>query len=70
MAKAPTFILKFKYFKKDNFLGYILDNGVGVVFPDGEHIIGHTNKSFKYIEEVSQIDSEIIEDNSDTPHNK
>ena len=44
MSKPPAFIVKFKYFKKDKMMGYIFNNNIGVVYQDGEHIIGH-NKS-------------------------
>lgn len=32
LAKSPIFITKFKYFKKEKYLGYILNNAVGIVY--------------------------------------
>jgi hypothetical protein len=50
-VKEPPFIIKFKFFKRNNYLGYILNNSVGVVFEDGDHIIGHTKDKYRYVEE-------------------
>lgn len=66
IAKEPPFIIKFKMFKKSNCLGYILNNSVGVIFDDGEHLIGHTKDEFRYVEEIREVDSEILIDNSDS----
>lgn len=51
LVKEPPFVIKFKAFKRSNCLGYILNNAVGVVFEDGEHVIGHTKDEYRYIEE-------------------
>jgi len=41
VVKEPPFVLKFHYFKKSRWLGYILNNAIGVIFDDGEHVVGH-----------------------------
>jgi hypothetical protein len=66
VSKPPVFVMKFKYFKKGKWLGYIFNNNIGVIYEDGEHIIGHNKREFKYIEELIDIDSEILIDNTES----
>jgi hypothetical protein len=42
---------------------------VGVIFDDGEHIIGHTKDEYRYIEESIDDGSEILIDNTDSLNN-
>ena len=63
IVQKPIFIEKFHFFRKSQSLGYILNNVVGVVFSDGEHIIGHSRSAFKHLEEVCELESEMLIDN-------
>lgn len=49
ICKAPVFVTKFKYFRKEKCLGYVLNNVIGVVYADNDHVIGHNKKEFQYL---------------------
>ena len=65
VLNEPAFLCKFRRFNKGEYLGYILNNAVGVLLQSGSHVIGHNKEEFNENEQ-EETQSDILIDHTET----